>query len=80
MEAGLLCQMVRSKARFSSLDTSAGEGMEVNQTLGSLGLNFSSPLATASMRSRILSSGKTPMVMDLAGGGGAELFFMQMTF
>jgi hypothetical protein len=29
----LFCQMVRSKARFSSLKTSASERMEVNQTL-----------------------------------------------
>src|SRR5450759_4417513 len=63
IDCGLLSLIIFSKARFSSLKTSASERIDVNQIFGSVGLGLYSPRAIDRIRSRILFCGMMPITM-----------------
>jgi hypothetical protein len=52
--------MTLSKARLSSLKTSANDLIDVNQILGSVDFGLQSPRAIDNIRSRIFSCDKIP--------------------
>ena len=62
-DSGRVSRMTFSKARLSSLNTSANDFMDVNQTVGSLGRGLSSPRAIASIRARICGCGMMPILI-----------------
>jgi hypothetical protein len=63
MESGCVSEITLRSALFSSLSTAARERMEVNPIFGSPGLGLMWPFAMASMRARIGSCGKIPIVL-----------------
>src|SRR5450759_2011344 len=63
MDCGLVSLIIFSRARFSSLNTSASERIDVNQIFGSVGLGLYSPRAIDKIRSRILFCDMIPMTM-----------------
>src|SRR3990172_573878 len=63
IDCGLVSFIILSKARLSSLKTSASERIDVNQIFGSVGFGLYSPRAIDKMRSRILSCGMMPITV-----------------
>ena len=62
-DSGLVSRMIFSKARLSSLKTSANDFIEVNQIFGSLERGLNSPRAMANIRPRICSCGMMPILI-----------------
>src|SRR3972149_3670279 len=63
IDCGLVSSIIFSKARFSSLKTSASKRIEVNQIFGSVGLGLYSPRAIDRIRSRILFCDMMPITI-----------------
>src|SRR3990172_11784164 len=63
IDCGLVSFIILSKARLSSLKTSASERIDVNQIFGSVGFGLYSPRAIDKIRSRILFCGMMPITV-----------------